>query len=45
MSRRRKIGILVLSGPLLLAMAVAAAGAASDSVETEKVILRIEGMT
>lgn len=45
MSRRRSIGMLILSGPLLLAMAVATAGAASDAVETEKVILRIEGMT
>jgi hypothetical protein len=45
MSRRRKIGMLVLSGPLLLAMAIATVGAASDSVETDKVILRIEGMT
>jgi hypothetical protein len=45
MSRKIRIGMLVLGGSLLLAMPVATAGAASDSVETEKVILRIEGMT
>ena len=45
MNRKRRIEILVLSVSLLLAMVVTAAGAASDSVETGKVILRIEGMT
>jgi hypothetical protein len=45
MSRKIRIGMLLLAGPLLLTMAVATVGAASDSVETQKVILRIEGMT
>jgi hypothetical protein len=45
MSRKIRIGMLVLSVTLLVAMTVTTACAASHSAETEKVILRIEGMT
>jgi hypothetical protein len=41
----RRIGMLVLSGLILLVVAMGTPRAASDPVVTEKVTLRIEGMT